>query len=109
MGIKLPFPKWLAKTDVKVYATNVNEDGEPEETVLYEGKCIYTDKSRTVLNAERQLITLTGKVVIEGDIAPNDGTIQGIVEVRNTKKTIYGSERPLNPDGTVYSTELSLQ
>lgn len=109
MGMKLPFPKWLAKTDVKVCSTKVNEDGEPEETPLYDGKCIYTDKSRTVLNAEKQLITLTGKVVIEGDIAPNDGIIQGIVEVRGTKKTIYGSERPLNPDGTVYSTELSLQ
>jgi hypothetical protein len=107
MGLKLPFPKFLAKTDIKVYSTKINEDGEPEEILLYEGKCIYTDKSKQVLNSERSLITLTGKAVIEGDIKPGE-LIEGVVEVNNSKKTIYSSEKPLNPDGTVFSTELNL-
>lgn len=108
MGFKLPFPRFLANTDIKVYSTKINEDSEPEEAVLYEGKCIYDDKSRQILNAERQLITLTGKVIIEGDINPNE-SIEGIVEVNNKKKNIYNTIRPKNPDGTVFSTELSLQ
>lgn len=107
MGLKLPFPKFLAKTDIKVYSTTLGEDGE-EEAILYEGKCIYTDKSKPVLNAERQLITLTGKAVIEGDIKPGK-VIEGFIEVNKIKKRIYGAERPLNPDGTVFSTELNLQ
>ncbi|SHJ52102.1 hypothetical protein SAMN02745163_02056 [Clostridium cavendishii DSM 21758] len=107
MGLKLPFPKFLAKTDIKVCSTTLGEDGE-ETTQLYTGKCIYTDKTKQVMNAERQLITLTGKAVIEGDINPGK-LIQGFIEVNNIKKNIYGTERPLNPDGTVFSTELSLQ
>ena len=107
MGMKLPFPRFQAKTDIKVYSTVQGEDGE-EEMLLYEGKCIYTDKSKTVLNAERQLVTLSGKAVIEGDINPGK-LIQGYIEVNNAKKKIYGAERPLNPDGSVYSTELNLE
>lgn len=106
MGLKLPFPKFLANTPIKVYSTFMGEDGE-EESILYNGKCIYTDKSKQVLNAERELITLSGKAVIEGDISPNK-QIQGFIEINNTKKKIYGAERPLNPDGTVFSTELNL-
>jgi hypothetical protein len=107
MGLKLPFPKWLANIDIKVYSTVLGEDGE-EETLLFEGKCIYTDKTKQVLNAERQLITLSGKAVIEGDIKPGE-KIQGYIKVNNSKKKICTAERPLNPDGTVFSTELNLQ
>ena len=107
MGMKLPFPRFLAKTDIKVYSTTRGEEGE-EETLLYTGKCIYTDKSKQVMNAERQLITLSGKAVIEGDINPNK-QIQGYILVNDIKKIINSAERPLNPDGTVFSTELNLE
>lgn len=109
MGAKLPFPRFLANTEIKVYRSKINEDGEPVEALLYSGKCIYTDKTRTVLNAEKQLVILTGKVVIEGDISPDNPLIEGNVEAKGIKKKIYGTERPLNPDGSVFSTELSLQ
>lgn len=109
MGAKLPFPKFLANTYIKVYNTKINEDGEPVEALLFEGKCIYTDKSKNVLNAERQLITLSGKVVIEGNISPENPLIDGCVEINGVKKNIYRTERPLNPDGSVFSTEISLQ
>lgn len=107
MGVKLPFPRFLANTDIKVYSTTLGEDGE-EKTLLFKGKCIYTDKSKTILNAERQLITLSGKAVIEGDINPRE-IIQGYVLVNGAKKNIYSTERPLNPDGSAFSTELNLQ
>lgn len=106
MGLKLPFPTWLANTNVEVWFEGTNSDGDYEEKKIFDGKCIYTDKSKQVLNAERQLILLSGKAVIEGSIY--DGPFEGYVIVNSVKKKIYSTERPLNPDGTIFSTELSL-
>lgn len=107
MGLKLPFPKWLANIQVEVWLEGTNTDGDYEEKLIYEGKCIYTDKAKQVLNAERQLILLSGKAVIEGSIY--DEPFEGYVKVNGAKKKIYSIEKPLNPDGTVFSTELNLQ
>ena len=106
MGLKLPFPTWLANTHIEVWFEGTNSDGDYEEKKIFDGKCIYTDKSRQVLNAERQLILLSGKAVIEGSIY--DGPFEGYVIVSGVKKKIYSIERPLNPDGSIFSTELSL-
>ena len=107
MGLKLPFPKFLANTRIEVWLEGANTDGDYEEKKLFEGKCIYTDKSRQVLNAERQLITISGKAVIEGSIY--NEPFEGYIINGGIKKKIYSIERPLNPDGSVFSTELSLQ
>lgn len=106
MGLKLPFPKFLANTPVGVWVEGINTDGDYEEKKIFEGKCIYTDKANQILNEERQLITLSGKAVIEGAIY--DGPFEGYVKVNGVKKKIYSIERPLNPDGSIFSTELSL-
>ncbi|MDU1114615.1 MAG: hypothetical protein E7J99_12950 [Clostridium butyricum] len=103
MGMKLPFPKFLANTSIEVYKTELGEDGEEEEKV-FNGKCIYTDKQKQVMTAEKQLVTLSGKAVIEGNIPIKEGYIK----VNGDKKNIYSIERPLNPDGSVFSTELNL-
>ncbi|MBS5305750.1 MULTISPECIES: hypothetical protein [Clostridium] len=107
MGLKLPFPKWLANTCIEVWFEGTNTDGDYKEDRIFQGKCIYTDKAYQVLNAERQLILLSGKAVIEGAIY--DGPFEGYVRINGVKKKIYSVERPLNPDGTVFSTELNLQ
>jgi hypothetical protein len=107
MGLKLPFPKWLANTPIEVCFEGTNSDGDYEEKSIYKGNCIYTDESKQVLNAERQLILLSGKAVIEGSIY--DGPFEGYVKVTGIKKKIYSIKRPLNPDGTIFSTELNLQ
>lgn len=106
MGLKLPFPKWLANTHIEVWFEVTNTDGDHEENIIFDGKCIYTNKSKQVLNAERQLVTLSGKVVIEGSIY--DGELQGYVIINGAKKKIYSIEKPLNPDGSIFSTELNL-
>ena len=107
MGVKLPFPKWILNTPIKVYQTFINEDGEPVETLLYDGLCNYNEKSKQTLDAERRLVTLSGKVIIEGDI--NLGKlIEGYIKIGDIKKDIYKSSRPRNPDGSVFSTELEL-
>lgn len=107
MGIKLPFPKWLLTTLVEVYHTYMNEDGEPVEDLIYEGLSIYNEKGKNTLDAERRLVTLSGTVIIEGDICPNK-LIEGYIKVGDIKKDIYKSSRPRNPDGSVFSTELEL-
>lgn len=103
MGFKLPFPKFLANKLIEVYKTELGEDGLEEEKIFV-GKCIYTDKTKQVMTAEKQLVTLSGKAVIEGNI----NITEGFIKVNGTKKNIFSIERPLNPDGTVFSTELNL-
>ena len=108
MGFKIPFPKWSLVTPMKIYQTYINEDGEPIEELLFDGKVNYSEKSKQVMNADRQLITLTGKVICMGDIAPQHPTIEGYIEVNGIKKNIHRVSRPRNPDGSIFSTELEL-
>lgn len=104
---KLPFPKWILNTPLKVYLTEINEDGEPVEEILFDGLASYDEKSRQKLDAERKLVTLSGIVIIEGDIAPGR-IIEGLVKVNGVEKSIFSTVRPRNPDGSVFSTELDL-
>ncbi|MGN7167954.1 hypothetical protein ACTHSJ_19010 [Paenibacillus cellulositrophicus] len=104
---KLPFPKWILKTQVKVYQSDLNEDGEPVEEMIFDGLAFYDETARQVLDAERRLVQLSGKVIIQGNILP-DKLIQGYVMIGSVKRTIFRSARPRNPDGSVFSTELEL-
>lgn len=107
MGVKLPFPKWILNTPIEIYQTFINEDGEPVEDLIYNGLCNYNEKSRQTLDAERRLVSLSGTVIVEGDINP-DKLIEGYIKIGELKKDIYKSLRPRNPDGSVFSTELEL-
>jgi hypothetical protein len=105
--MKLPFPDWILVTLIKVYQETQGENGL-EEQLIFDGKCCYDDKTKQVLDAERRLVTLCGKVILKGDIYP-DKLISGYVLFgEDIKKTIYRTARPKNPDGSVFSTELEL-
>ncbi|MGG3840767.1 hypothetical protein ABEV00_27560 [Paenibacillus thiaminolyticus] len=104
---KLPFPRWILNTPVKVFQTELSEDGEPGEELIFDGLAFYDEKSRQVLDAERRLVLLSGLIVIEGDIRPGK-TIEGFVEIGTEQKNIFRTRRPRNPDGSVFSTELEL-
>ena len=104
--MKLPFPDWCLVTPIKVYAEEPSEDGV-EEKLIFDGKCNFSEKSRTTLNEQRQVVELTGKVLCKGDIYPGK-QIKGYVELDGSKRTIYRSRKPRNPDGSIYSTELDL-
>jgi hypothetical protein len=105
--MKLPFPVWILVTPIKVYQETQGENGL-EEQLIFDGKCCYDDKTKQVLDAERRLVTLSGKVILKDDIYP-DKLISGYVLFgEDIKKTIYRTARPKNPDGSVFSTELEL-
>lgn len=103
-------PDAVCKTPVKVIMTEgVNEDGSPRETTLFEGMCNYSEKARSVLDAEHRLVELGATVLINGDAAPGDESITGYVVINSGKpRRIYRSSRARNPDGTVNYTSLEL-
>jgi len=104
--MKLPFPRWNQVTPVKVFRIELGETGETE-TLIYDKKCLYDERSRQVMDAQRRLVLLSGLIIIEGDIAPGV-TIEGYVVIGGERKTIYRAKRPRNPDGSIFSTELEL-
>ncbi|MDF9845177.1 MULTISPECIES: hypothetical protein [unclassified Paenibacillus] len=104
---KLPFPKWILKTPVKVYQTYTSEDGEPVEELIFDGLCCYEEKMKQKLDKERRLVTLSGKVIIQGDINPGK-LIEGLVRFGEIERPIFSTSRPQHPDGSVFSTELEL-
>lgn len=104
---KFKFPKWALVTPVKVCQVVLSEDSGPIDGLLYEGLCHYTEKIEQIIDKERKLVTLSGKVIIKGDINP-DELIEGYVEVHEVKKDIFRASRPRNPDGSVFCTVLEL-
>jgi len=104
---KLPFPTWILVTPVRVYQTELSEDGEPIEELIFDGLCCFDEKMRQTLDKERRLVTLSGKVIIQGDINPGK-LIEGYVVVADAQRSIFRAARPYNPDGSVFSTELEL-
>lgn len=90
----------------------VSVDGSPEYTQLWSGRCSYSERSKNVLNAERQLVRLEATALIDGDIAPGmDIAGEAVVTdegAPETVRTIYSASRARNPDGTVNYTRLEL-
>lgn len=108
---KFPFPDWLLNIDYSVCLNTegISEDGEPISSVENEGKCIFSEKAKRIIDAEGKQVTLLGKVIIKGDIAPSLKTISdGTIIINNKTYEIYASYRPRNPDGTIHSTEFEV-
>lgn len=104
--MKLPFPDWCLVTSIEVWAEVSGEDGVTA-VKIFDGKCNFSEKSKTTLNEQRQVVELSGKALFKGDIYPGQ-LIKGYIDLDGVKKTIYRSRKPRNPDGSIYSTELDL-
>lgn len=105
---KFPWPSFLENSTCKVIKEVEGTYG-PEETELHNGKAIYEPKGKSVMTAEKQLIQLTGKFIIKGDINPSEPAFKGYVEYQGVKRQIHETIKILNPDGSVYSTEVTLK
>ena len=108
----LPFPDWLLKTEYSLVLNQegISEDGGPLESLKTSGKCIFSEKAKRIIDSEGKRITLLGKVIIKGDIAPllkniSDGTIT----INNNSYEIYAGYRPRNPNGAVHHTEFEIK
>lgn len=102
-------PPRVCVTPCRITQTQgLNADGSRRQTVIFEGRCFYSQRSRQKLSAEKQLITLSGEALFNGDIAPDSPLIEGYAEIGGRKYTIYGSEKAANPDGSVNYTRLEL-
>lgn len=91
--------------------TGLNLDGTPKQETVFEGKCNYSEKSRQVINAERQLVQLNACALIPGDIAPGrDISGEAVIHGAGaeTVRVIYSASRARNPDDTVNYTQLEL-
>lgn len=104
-------PARLCKTDIhlEVDREGLNKYGEPVEPVVYEGKCNYQDKSRTILTAEKKLVEITGTALFPGDICPELPVISGgSAVIFGVRRRIQQGKKARNPDGTVNYTEVLL-
>ena len=103
-------PDRVCTTPIKVTRTGgLNRDGSPKQAVIFEGKCFYSEKTKQRITAEKQIITLSGEALFNGDIAPDTDVIEGEVTVLSGLcRKIYASQKCRNPDGTVNYTRLEL-
>ena len=109
--MKFPFPDHLLRIPctVTLNQEGLNEDGEPEAALSWQGQVIYVEKAKTTVTADNRLVRLEGQIIAKGDIAPKIALISdGSVEVAGRTYSIYRSERPRNPDGSVHHTVLEL-
>ena len=109
---KLPFPAHLANVPcaITIYEDGVSEDGGPIVAAEIETKCIFSEHARRVIDADGKVITLEGKAIIKGDIAPDAVSISnGVFVVFGRTYEIHAGHRPRNPDGSVHHSELEIR
>lgn len=109
---KLPFPEQLLVTDysIRLNQEGISEDGEPLSVFTGSGKCIFSEKAKRVIDSEGKQITLLGKVIVKGDIAPTLKTISdGTITINASSYEIHAGYRPRNPDGTIHHTEFEVK
>lgn len=94
---------------IKVESEEIGRYGACETLVDGDFSCNYQSNAYTKITAEKQIITLSGKVLIDGDIAPELPEITGgECTVLGVTRKIYRGTKARNPDGTVNYTMLEL-
>lgn len=104
-------PKSFQKTPIKIilYSDEISEEGEVIKSLEINTLCNYQNNAKRILDSEHRLIQIEGRVLIDGDIAPNLTNISdGEVEVYGNKFRIYKGRKNRNPDGSVNYTSLEL-
>ena len=109
---KLPFPDWLLNTDYSIVLNEngVSEDGEPKKAFATSGKCVFSEKAKRVIDGEGKQVTLLGKVIVKGDIAPLLKNVSdGAITINGCTYEIHTGSRPRNPDGSIHSTQFEVK
>lgn len=94
---------------VRIFSEGISEDGEPIAALDEVLMCNYQDKAKTVITADKTIVTLSAQAYFIGDIAPSLSVISnGEVEIHGQTRRIFQGEKARNPDGTVNFTRLDL-
>lgn len=94
---------------IKVEAEEMNRYGGRDTLVDGDFLCNYQSNAYTVVTADKQIVTLSGKVLIDGDIAPAVPEISGgECTVLGVPRKIHKATKARNPDGTVNYTMVEL-
>jgi len=104
---KLPFPDQLLVTDYSLTLNQegISEDGEPISAFTGNGKCIFSEKAKRIIDGDGKQIELLGKVIIKGDVAPGLKNVSdGAITINGRTYEIHVGYRPRNPDGTIHHT-----
>lgn len=112
MGVKLDFPNYLLNTpyEMNLFTDKVSKTGGYETELNVKGQCIFIEKSQTVLDSESKKVISNAFIIVKGDIAPSIPQISnGEIIINNRKYSIIAADRPRNPNGIVFSTEVYLR
>ena len=94
---------------IKVESEEMNSFGGRDTLVDGDFLCNYQSNAFTKVTADKQIVTLSGKIFIDGDIAPGVPEIAcGECNVLGVPRKIYKGTKARNPDGTVNFTMLEL-
>lgn len=104
---QLYFPDFLLTIDynLELNQEGISEDGEPISAFKDVGKCIFSEKAKRIITNDGKQITLLGKVIIKGDVAPELSNISdGAISINGRTYEIHAGYRPRNPDGSIHHT-----
>lgn len=105
----LPFPDWELTDQVEIYQTYDTEDQGPQETLIYNGLCRYDETQKQVFNADSKLVSLSGSIIIKGEVnVQGKDKFEGYVVVNGLKKEVYTLSKN-KVMGSVFSTEIELK
>ncbi len=100
---------WACQVPATVHLTGaMGEDGTETELACIHTKCSFDERQRQVLDAQRQLVRLEGKLLFPGDIFPDASELKGSVELLGRSRKIYRGGRARNPDGSVNYTRIEV-
>lgn len=104
-------PECVCTTPITVHLEDgLDEDGCPKKTVLFSGKCNYTQTDYPTTDAQQHKVMIAGVALFCGDPVPGrslSGT--AVVGVEPTERVIHAFSRAYNPDGTVNYTRVELR
>lgn len=103
----LPFPDFLLTTDYEITLNQegISEEGEPISAFTGNGKCIFSEKAKRIIDNEGKQTTLLGKVIVKGDIAPALKSVSdGTITINGCSYEIHSGSRPRQPNGEVHHT-----
>ncbi|RGG80304.1 hypothetical protein DWW76_12655 [Coprobacillus sp. AF17-11AC] len=104
-----PFPDWELTDELEVYQTVDTEDQGPQETLVYSGLCKYDDIQKQVFNADSKLVSLSGNIVIKGEVITLPSSkFEGYVKINGLKREVYSLCKN-KVMGFVFSTEIVLK